>query len=63
MTIEVSPQHHTIIKGNDELNLKHICAETGTTVEFSVLGSSTICIRGKLCGVLKARFMLMVLLV
>lgn len=68
MTLEISPQHHSVVQGYNKMNLQHIRGMTGTTIMFPdltdphipPLRKNTVSIRGSLENVLQARLMLMV---
>jgi len=67
MTLEISPQHHSVVQGMNKMNLQHIRTMTSTTIMFPdltdphipPLRKNTVSIRGSLDSVLQARLMLM----
>jgi protein bicaudal C len=68
MTMEISPQHHSIVLGKNSNNLKQIMQRTSTEIMFPDAGDpnipnlkkSSICITGTINNVYLARQQLMV---
>jgi len=68
MTMEISPQHHSIVLGKNSNNLKQIMQRTSTEIMFPDAGDpnipnlkkSSICITGTIHNVYLARQQLMV---
>jgi hypothetical protein len=68
MTLEISPQHHSIVLGKNSNNLKQIMQRTSTKIMFPDAGDpnipnlkkSNICITGTIHNVYLARQQLMV---
>jgi hypothetical protein len=68
MTLEISPQHHSIVLGKNSNNLKQIRQRTSTQIMFPDAGDpnipnlkkSNICITGAIHNVYLARQQLMV---
>lgn len=68
MTLEISPQHHSIVLGKNSNNLKQIMQRTSTKIMFPDAGDpnipnlkkSNICIIGTIHNVYLARQQLMV---
>ena len=70
MTMEISPQHHSIVLGKNSNNLKQIMQRTSTEIMFPDAGDpnipnlkkSSVCITGTIHNVYLARQQLMVCL-
>jgi protein bicaudal C len=68
MTLEISPQHHSVVLGKNSNNLKQIMQQTSTQIMFPDAGDpnipnlkkSNICITGTIHNVYLARQQLMV---